>query len=249
MAPVINMRNFYNNLFNKQFVKKILPVNPTVKQAANLALISTLTKDAFGCVVYTHQSFNNYEIPDSRRHFVTAVDFSNGLCNVFIPMVTGPLLSKNSDKLFNKWFGRHFDDAACSRMHEKLTRNGIKSSLENVQNVVKKHGVSWGKAGFGVITMLVYSQILVKRIVTPTLSTSLADIFKVHFQQLDQKRKDKALGVTKNTAAENDNNKVDSKEDSAGDVTTKKNNHAKSSIYVISPSFSKFDDIILKNRK
>jgi len=241
MAPIINVRNLYSNVFRQGWVKSILPVNPTAKQAANLALWSTLTKDALGCAMYTTQSYNNKEIPDDKRTFVTALDLSNGVCNVFIPMITGPILSKHSDKLFEKWFGHNFNDAACKKMHNALTKAGKAVSKESVEKVIKKQSRDWGLAGFGVITMLVYSQILVKRIITPTLSTSLADYVKVYIEKYDAKKAKKAAELA---ALKEKNTKTD--------VNDSKENNQKSNtnpFYVVSPSFDKFNNVILTNNK
>jgi len=240
MLPVINVRNLYNNMFRQAWAKKVLPVNPTARQAANLALISTLTKDALGCAMYTTQSYKNKEIPDDKRTFVTALDFSNGICNVVIPMITGPILSKNSDKLFNKFFGHNFGDAACTSMHEALTKSGKKVSKEMVEQVVKKQSRNWGIAGFGVITMLVYSQILVKRIITPTLSTSMADVVKVQIEKMEDKKLAKEEQRKKIIANKKDNKSVEAK-----DSDTNKSTSVSNPFYVKSPSFEKFDKFIL----
>ena len=242
MAPVINVRNLYNNVFRHKLIKGLLPVNPTAKQAANLALWSTLTKDALGCYMYTTQSYKNKEIPDERRTFVTAVDFSNGVCNVFIPMITGPILSKHSDKLFNKWFGHNFDDAACARMYDTLKKSGKQVSKDMVNHVVKKQSRNWGVAGFGVITMLVYSQILVKRMITPTISTSLADVVKVQIEKMEERKQAKEEQLKK---------LIEDKEKSENTCEKCENENEKTStissnpFYVTSSSFQKFDNIIL----
>lgn len=244
MLPIINTRNFYNNLFRQPLAKKILPINPTARQAANLALISTLTKDALGCVMYTTQSYKNKEIPDDKRTFVTALDFSNGICNVFIPMVTGPILSKHSDKLFNKWFGHNFDDAACVRMYDTLTKNGKNVSKDMVNHVIKKQSRNWGIAGFGVITMLVYSQIFVKRMVTPTISTSMADFVKVQIEKMEDRKQANDVQLKKilqeKVKTENNTDKTENKDKGVASGSNP--------FYVLSPSFQKFDEMILNKK-
>lgn len=250
MAPIVNVRNLYNNVFRNKMVKGLLPVNPTARQAANLALWSTLTKDALGCVMYTTQSYKNKEIPDDKRTFVTALDFSNGVCNVFIPMVTGPILSKNSDKLFNKWFGHNFDDGACNRMYKTLTNAGQKVSKENLANVIKKQSKSWGVAGFGVITMLVYSQILVKRILTPTISTTLADYVKVYIEKYDEKKAARAAQLEQLKVEREKSEKADeiTNTENVDDKQIENNPFKSPSVFVISPSFEKFNEKILANK-
>ena len=243
MAPVINVKNLYNNVFNQKVIKNLLPVNPTARQAANLALWSTLTKDALGCAMYTTQSYNNKEIPDDKRTFVTALDLSNGICNVVIPMITGPILSKHSDKLFNKWFGKNFDDSACEKMYNTLTKAGKTVSKENLSNVIKKQSRSWGEAGFGVITMLVYSQILVKRIITPTLSTTLADYVKLYIEKFDERKEAKKAQIS-NINKQNATKDEPTSKELEGNANPFKGK----SVFVISPAFNKFNEVILKEQ-
>ena len=245
MAPVINVRNLYSNVFRKPWVQQLLPKNPTARQAANLALWSTLTKDAVGCAMYTVQSYNNKEIPDDKRTFVTALDLSNGISNVTIPMITGPILSKHSDKLFEKYFGHNFSDAACERMHAKLTKAGHNFSKESVANVIKKQSKAWSVLGFGVITMLIYSQILVKRILTPTLSTSLADYVKIYIEKYDESKAQKAAQLEKLKAEKAALAKCDVADDNN---KTEQNPFVKSSVYVVSPSFDEFNKTIINKK-
>lgn len=262
MAPVINVRNVYNNIFRNPTAKKFMSKDTAAKGAATLALISTLSKDALGCYIYVKQSFNNKEIPDNKRHFVTSLDLSNGICNVLIPLVSGPILNNNSDKLFEKLFGKWFNDDACKNMYNRIKQTGANIPEKVVVDKLKGAGKTAAKAGFGVITMLVYSQLLIKRIVTPTLSTPLADVFKPFFVRLDERRDARLAAIEEQKKQKCDvcksdeldeavpvkapvepkeaeaNNDVDIKEE-------KKENPFKSNVYVVSPSFEKFDKVVL----
>lgn len=255
MAPIINVRNVYHNIFKNPAAKKFLNTDNAAKGAATLALVSTLSKDALGCYIYVKQSFNNKEIPDSRRHFVTALDLSNGICNVAIPLVTGPLLNKHSDKIFNKLFGKYFDDEACKNMSNRLKHNGIKISEKLISDKLKNTSRNAAVAGFGVITMLLYSQLLVKRMITPTLSTPLADVFKPLFVRLDERKNARLAAIeeqkkNKCDACLSDEIKQDTKISNDKDTLdmTMKENPFKSNIYVISSPFTKFDKMILQGK-
>ena len=127
MAPVISGKNLYNNLFNTKLLKKMIPDNPTAA-AANLALISTITKDIVNCYYYTTQSYHNKKIPDDKRNFVTSLDLSNGIMNVVVPLLSAPVVKKYSPMLFNKWFGKLFNNNAAERMYETLSKNGVKTT-------------------------------------------------------------------------------------------------------------------------
>lgn len=186
MAPVISGRNLYNYLFNTKLLKKMIPDNPTAA-AANLALISTVTKDALNCYYYTNQSYHNKEIPDNRRLFVSSIDVSNGIVNVAIPIAAAPIVKKYTPQLFERWFGKHFNAAAADRMFDTLTKNGVKCAKDTVHKLLTKDARKLGEAGFGVIAVLVFSQIFCKRVVTPTLATPLADVIKKQFEKYEMK--------------------------------------------------------------
>ncbi len=213
MAPVINGRNLYNNLFNTKFMKKWLPDNPT-KAAATLALVSTVTKDALNCYYYTTQSYHNKKIPEDKRTFVASIDLSNGLVNVIVPILSKPLIEKGSDYLFNKHFAKLFNSQSAEAMYNKLKSKNIDCDLKSVENILSKTSSKWARAGFAVIATLVASQIICKRVITPSVATPLADVIKAQFEKYEAKK-------AKRLNSDNEQNKSDSVK---ADKSSKDNN-------------------------
>ena len=196
MAPVISGRNLYNNLFKTKFMKKWLPDNPT-KAAATLALVSTVTKDALNCYYYTTQSYHNKKIPEDKRTFVASIDLSNGFVNVLVPILSKPLIEKGSDHIFNKYFARLFNKQSAESMYNKLRAQNIDCDLQSVENILGKTSSKWARAGFAVIATLVASQIICKRVITPSVATPLADVIKAQFEKYEMKKAGK-LAPTEN---------------------------------------------------
>ena len=241
MAPVINGRNLYNNLFNSKLLKKMIPDNPTAA-AANLALISTITKDVLNCYYYTTQSYHNKKIPEDKRKFVAALDLSNGIMNVAVPLMAASVVKKYSPKLFDKWFGKYFNANAAERMYETLTKNGIKTTPKAVEDIIKNKACKWAGAGFGVIAVLVFSQILCKRILTPSVATPLADVFKKQFEKMEERKANNSRQQTGNTSLQTKHLDVTSPSVNNGSSIVKN-----PAIYIIdSTTFDKFDKIITK---
>lgn len=196
MAPVISGRNLYNNLFNTKFMKKWLPDNPT-KAAATLALVSTVTKDALNCYYYTTQSYHNKKIPEDKRTFVASIDLSNGLVNVIVPILSKPLIEKASDHIFNKRYAKYFNKSSAEALYNKLKAKNIDCDLKSVENILGKTSSKWARAGFAVIATLIASQIICKRVITPSVATPLADVIKAQFEKYEMKKAGK-LAPTEN---------------------------------------------------
>ena len=210
MAPVISGRNLYNNLFKTKFMKKWLPDNPT-KAAATLALVSTVTKDALNCYYYTTQSYHNKKIPEDKRTFVASIDLSNGFVNVLVPILSKPLIEKGSDHIFNKYFARLFNKQSAESMYNKLRAQNIDCDLQSVENILGKTSSKWARAGFAVIATLVASQIICKRVITPSVATPLADVIKAQFEKYENRKAKKASaqqGVSDKSQNSDNENKV-----------------------------------------
>ncbi len=241
MAPVISGKNLYNNLFNTKLLKKMIPDNPTAA-AANLALISTITKDIVNCYYYTTQSYHNKKIPDDKRNFVTSLDLSNGIMNVVVPLLSAPVVKKYSPMLFNKWFGKLFNNNAAERMYETLSKNGVKTTQKAVEHILSNKAFKWANAGFAVISVLVFSQIICKRIITPSVATPLADVFKKQLEKMEARKANKS--DTKENVQQNTNNKTNVNNSDVSDNQAIAKNPP---IYIIdSTTFDKFDKIITK---
>lgn len=206
MAPIINGRNLYKNIFNTWLFRKWIPEDPT-KGAAGLALASTITKDAVNCYYYTTQSYKNKEIPEDKRKFVAANDLSNGFYNVVVPIVTAKQITNAGTKTFDKYFAKYFDNNAAKLLYEKLNSVGYNCGLKDVEKVLTKTSKKTAKAGLEVLFALVLSQIVCKRIITPLFATPTAD----HVKKLMQKYEDyKQLKAEKKAAEEaSENAEVD----------------------------------------
>ncbi len=186
--PISPIKNRFDRLFSSKIGKQVFSKNPTALQLANLALISTITKDGVNCYYYVTQSLRNKEIPDEKRKFVAALDLSNGIMNVLIPLVTGTYINKFTTKKFDSVIAdKYFGKEAAQKMVNVLKKAKVQDAekaAEILTNVSKKAG----KAGFAVITSLVFAQVLCKRIITPSLATPLADVFKRQFEKAEAKK-------------------------------------------------------------
>lgn|SRR5574344_714606 len=221
MAPIVNIRNVYNNILNKGFVKnKFIPDNPG-DIAATIALISTTTKDAVNCYYYVTQSLNNKKIPEEKRKFVAGLDLANGILNVGFQLGLGSIVNKYSDKMFEKSCGKLFDSKAAQATHKKLQQQGKNYTLEEVQGMMGKNK-KWAKGGFRVIVVLLATQVFVKRVVVPFLATPLAGVFKNRLEKMEAKKTGKPCEAKNNS---NDDKKVkeDDKNREAKTATTSKN--------------------------
>ena len=194
MAPVINMRNFYNNVLNSNTMRKIIPDNPT-DIAAKLALISTTTKDAVNCYYYVTQSLNNKKIPEEKRKFVAGIDLSNGILNVVIQFALGSLINNYSSKLFDNWFGKKlFSKDAAKNLHLRMQAAGLNYQEDQVIKGMEANK-KWAKAGFKVMAVLLVTQVIAKRVIVPFLSTPMAGIFKEQLEKREKKQAAKKLGA------------------------------------------------------
>lgn len=222
MAPVINGRNLYKNIFNTKLFRKWIPDDPT-HAAAGLALASTITKDVINCYYYTTQSYKNKEIPEDKRKFVAANDLSNGFYNVLIPLIASKKIIKAGDNTFDRHFAKFFDKNSSMLLFRKLTSMGIKCELEEVENILTETSKKAAKAGLGVIFALVISQIICKRIITPLLATPSADYVKKAMQKYeDNKAKKQSMkGIPEERNQNIDKHEIDKTEPAK---VTKNNN-------------------------
>lgn len=178
--------NFVNKNVSKamdsKFAHAMMPENPT-DMAKTLALISTTTKDAVNCYYYTTQSYNNEKIPEDKRKFVAGIDLANGILNVITQLTLGLFVNKKSDKWFDKVMSGGLvptpDNIAKYKKDANniLAKFSIKCTDANIENAIKNTN-KLAKSGFGVIVVLVVTQILAKRVIVPFLSTPLAGFFK-----------------------------------------------------------------------
>lgn len=219
MAPVVNMKNFYNNVLNSKSMKKFIPDNPT-DIAAKLALISTTTKDAVNCYYYVTQSLNNKKIPEEKRKFVAGLDLSNGILNVVVQFGLGSLINTYSSKIFDKWFGKSFKPESAKNLFQRMKSAGLNYQEDQI---VKGMDVSkkWAKAGFKVMAVLLVTQVIAKRVIVPFLSTPMAGVFKEQLEKREQKLAAKKLGEEQGQPKAEENPKKDVKDAAPSDDAIK----------------------------
>ncbi len=78
----------------KRFLEK--GVKDPAGFAAQMMVLSFVSKDAVNCVIYTSQSAVNKEIPDEKRPFVMFNDLINGILNVAGQLASFSLVEKCS---------------------------------------------------------------------------------------------------------------------------------------------------------
>ncbi len=193
--------DFANRVSSKAMDTKVahtlMPENPT-DIAKLLALISTTTKDGVNCYYYTTQSYNNKRIPEDKRKFVAGIDLANGILNVITQLTLGLCINKWSDKLYDRVFKGGFTPSAAKiktytdkvnafLKKSELTENLICSS-KNVKDAINKTN-KIARGGFGVIAVLIVTQIIAKRMIVPFLSTPLAGVFKKQLDKREAKKK------------------------------------------------------------
>ena len=193
--------DFANRVSSKAMDTKVahtlMPENST-DIAKLLALISTTTKDGVNCYYYTTQSYNNKRIPEDKRKFVAGIDLANGILNVITQLTLGLCINKWSDKLYDRVFKGGFTPSAAKiktytdkvnafLKKSELTENLICSS-KNVKDAINKTN-KIARGGFGVIAVLIVTQIIAKRMIVPFLSTPLAGVFKKQLDKREAKKK------------------------------------------------------------
>lgn len=210
MAPIISGKNFYDNLFKTKVMKKLIPANPT-DMAATLALISTTTKDAVNCYYYTTQSLHNEKIPEEKRKFVAGLDLSNGILNVVVQFTLGSIVNKYSPKIFDKWFGNSFGEEAGKKLYKKIVKSGVTNWSEKsvIEGLSKRKKIAEG--GFKVIAVLLVTQVIAKRIITPLLATPMAGIFKEQLEKREKLHPELKAVKTEKTEKEDDDDDDDDK--------------------------------------
>lgn len=150
-----------------------------LKYISALAVGSMVLKDGLGCYMYVKQSLGNKDIPDEKRKFVAALDLANGGLMIAAQLIMFATISNKAfqEKLFNKTFGKFFERAAKKGCKESLhsTGNFGGKSFGKEFNMVfdKYHGDI--KGTFGLLTTLVASTIIAKRIIVPFIATPLAE--------------------------------------------------------------------------
>ncbi len=226
ISPVSNFADRAIGAFNRAATRimdskvgtTLMPENPT-DIAKLLALISTTTKDAVNCYYYTNQSYHNKRIPEDKRKFVAGIDLSNGILNVITQLTLGLVVNKMSDKMYDKIMKggltptpenvKKYKELADNLLHKSKLTEHITSNDANIKAAINKVN-KIAKGGFGVIAVLIVTQIIAKRMIVPFLSTPLAGYFKKY---LDKKEAQKGTKTDAQNPADKNTTKTEIKEE------------------------------------
>lgn len=178
LVPYI--RNGFNSFCNSKFMGKACPKKAS-DIAATVALLSTTTKDVVNCYYYTSQSLNNKKIPEEKRKFVAGIDLANGILNFICQFTLGSLVNNKSGKIYDWMF--------------KNSKPADKFLAETA------------RGGFKLISVLVVTQVLAKRVIVPFLATPLAHHFKEYAEKQEKKHKPATEGADNQTEAQTINTK------------------------------------------
>lgn len=167
------------------------------KFITGLGVASIVLKDGVGCYMYVTQSLNNKEIPEDKRKFVAALDLANGGLMILLQLAMFFTISnkKVQEKMFNTFFGKHFDRAASKGYQAMLKNNDLLKDMKGsdfhpVLNQARKDV----KAAFENVTSLFAASVVAKRMLVPFIATPLADKTKAWMS-----RNDKPVEVNKET--------------------------------------------------
>ncbi len=176
----MNVTKIGNRFLNSRFMNAVCSERAG-DAAATIALLSTTTKDLVNCAYYTTQSLHNKKIPEEKRKFVAGIDLSNGILNVLSQLTIGMYIKNKTPVAFDYLF-----------RNSKMSKNAYNAA----------------KGGFALIVTLVVAQVLLKRILTPFISTPMAHYFKEY--------------ADKKEAASKNNNEPDKNTEAVKDDKTEK---------------------------
>lgn len=170
-------------VFKTKIAQKI--VKPSTPNAAiAIATASCVSKDAINCYYYVTQSLKNEKIPEDKRKFVAGLDLANGILNVTVQSALAIGVTKASD-----WFSDKILIPKCfskDTMKELQKIIKTKQPLENFMNNMATNKVIV-KTGVGVISALIATQVIAKRIIVPLIATPMASYFKDKFEKNSKK--------------------------------------------------------------
>ena len=140
---------------------------------------------------------NDNEIPEVKRKFVASLDLANGGLMILLQLAMFFTISnkKVQEKMFNTFFGKHFDRAASKGYQAMLKNNDLLKDMKGsdfhpVLNQARKDV----KAAFENVTSLFAASVVAKRMLVPFIATPLADKTKAWMS-----RNDKPVEVSKET--------------------------------------------------
>jgi hypothetical protein len=153
-----NIEKTFKNLANSKFMTKhIDSIIQDETAAAKALIITNVARDALNYSIYVKQSLNNKNVPEEKRKYIAALDFSNGLLVCFSQVGLGFLFTnkKLNNSICNKLFG------SINKENPELFKNC--------------------KQGYTIVTSLVISSIIAKRIIVPFIAAPMASWIKNKF--------------------------------------------------------------------
>ena len=177
----MSIQRLENRLMNARLMTRL--TDPKMASAmAAVATISNLSKDAVNCYYYVTQSLNNKKIPEDKRKFVAGLDLANGILNVVTQTAMATIVIKCSDKMYDKFFKKNYDEGAIKKISSGLKR----ISTETVEELISTRRNA-AKAGLKLISALVATQIICKRVIVPLIATPMATYFRKEFEKREKK--------------------------------------------------------------
>lgn len=189
-----------------------------VQFAADMMVLSLISKDAVNCVMYTYQSYNNKKIPEENRIFCAALDFVQGLLNIGTQLFAASVIKKHlTPNLFKKLISNKLSQQLSSTYAKQLTEKLPGVGVKNIEKEVKKHLGSSNeihksaKGGFELIVTLLATTALCKRTLVPLIATPIASRIKSKL-------------MNGSTSATQNNNAAPGLQADAATITQNKNN-------------------------
>jgi len=198
-AVTYGLKRPLNRVANTGLMKNVCKnfQDGNMKYIAAWAVGSMVLKDGLGCYMYVKQSLANKDIPEEKRKFVAALDLANGGLMILAQLIMFKTISNKAfqDKMFNKVFGKYFERAA-KKGYKDVIRTGSEFKGMNGKEFGKEFNMAFDKFHgnikntFGLLTTLVASTIIAKRIIVPFIATPLAEKAKGLLSKGDDKNKE-----------------------------------------------------------
>ena len=195
-AVTFGVRKPLNWVSNSKLMKNVCEnyQDKNLKYMAAWAVGSMILKDGLGCYLYVKQSLANKNIPEEKRKFVAALDLANGGLMILAQLIMFKTISnkKVQEGIFDKFYGKLFE-RPVKKGYQALLRN--RPEFKNLSKVeyAKEFNQAFNKfhsgikGTFGLLTTLVASTIIAKRIIVPFIATPLAERAKGLLSKGDKK--------------------------------------------------------------
>lgn len=218
----INQRlgNTLNKVANKKFItnslKKALKDPP--KYAGTMLVLTIVSKDIVNGFLYTYQSATNKKIPEDKRGFIAWLDAMNCIFMVggqlfiekiigkkFIPWAKSKYIGYAEDSLTKEKI--HLPDSKRITAHDNVislakkefAKRGYNGAevMEASKEVIKKLEGKYGAllTGLNIVISALATTALVKRTITPLVTTPLAGWFKDMHLNKEKKKAEQSQDV------------------------------------------------------